>query len=119
MIPAAAPVGELEDSGAQEQPLDGVETTLEELEGYNIVRAIAVAEIAPERIVMRDTKSYCGVLVDDNNRKPLCRLWFNAASVKYLGLFDENKKEIRHPIDKPVGIYKFADQIREAAKRFR
>lgn len=39
--------------------------------------------------------------------------------MKYLGLFDEDKKETKHPIDKPVDIYKFADQIREAASRFR
>lgn len=119
VVPVVAPMAKPEDPGVQEQQLDGVETTLEELEGYNIVRAIAVAEIEPERIVMRDTKSYCGNLVDDNNRKPLCRLRFNATSVKYLGLFDEDKKETKHPIDKPVDIYKFADQIREAASRFR
>lgn len=119
VVPVVAPMAKPEDPGVQEQQLDGVETTLEELEGYNIVRAIAVAEIEPERIVMRDTKSYCGILVDDNNRKPLCRLRFNATSVKYLGLFDEDKKETKHPIDKPVDIYKFADQIREAASRFR
>ena len=66
-----------------------------------------------------DTKSYCGVLVDDNNRKPLCRLHFNAASVKYIGLFDEGKHEKRHVITKPVDIYRFAEQLREAARRFR
>lgn len=103
-------------SGGQSE---GIETTLEELEGFNIVRAIAAAEIAPERIVMRDTKSYCGILVDDNNRKPLCRLRFNAASVKYLGLFDEQRQEARHPVDRPVDIYRFMEEIREAAKRYR
>lgn len=108
-----------EEPASEDACEDGVETTLEEIEGFNIVRAIAVAEIEPERVVMRDTKSYCGILVDDNNRKPLCRLRFNAASVKYLGLFDEAKQEVRHLIEKPADIYKFAEEIREAARRLR
>lgn len=99
------------------EPLADVDTTLEELEGFNIVRAIAVAEIEPGRIAMRDTKSYFGVLIDDNNRKPLCRLHFNARSAKYIGLFDEQKVETRHVIESPVDIYRFAEEIREAARR--
>ncbi len=97
---------------------DGIDTTLEEIEGYNIIRAIAVAELGPERITLRDTKSYCGVLIDDNNRKPLCRMHFNARSTKYIGLFDENKMETRHAISSPVDIYQFSEQIREAARRY-
>lgn len=34
-----------------------IETTLEELEGYQIVKAIACSEVKPERIVHRDAKS--------------------------------------------------------------
>ena len=52
-------------------------TTLEELEGFHIVKAITRAVLEAPRITHRDTKSYCGILVDDNNRKPLCRLHFN------------------------------------------
>ena len=90
---------------------DGIETTLEELEGYQIVRAIACSEVAPSRIAHRDTKSYFGILLDDNNRRPLARLWFNTAQ-KYIGLFDEQKNETRHPIEALEEIYQFADQIR-------
>lgn len=118
-VPAAAPVVETPTQEAQEETKwdDSVETTLEEIEGFNIVRAIAAAVLAPERIAIRDTKSYCGILVDDNNRKPLCRLRFNAVSVKYVGLFDEDKRETKYEIEKPVDLYKFSDQIREAARR--
>lgn len=45
-------------------------TTEEEREGYMIVKAIAREAIGADRIIMRDAKSYCAVLVD-NNRKPL------------------------------------------------
>lgn len=90
---------------------DGVQTTLEELEGYQIVRAIACSEISPSRIYHRDTKSYFGILLDDNNRKPLCRLHLNTAQ-KYVGIFDDNKVESKHPIDSIEEIYQFAEEIR-------
>lgn len=79
-------------------------TTPEELEAFHIVRAILSKSVKPSRVVMRDTKSYCGVLLDDNNRKPICRLRFNY-SQKYLGLFDADKNEEKIPLDSPIDIF--------------
>lgn len=95
----------------------GVETTLEELEAYNIVRAIVAADVSLDRIAHRDTKSYFGVLLDDNNRKPICRLHFNRKQ-KYLGLFDAEKIETRVPIERVEDIYKHIDAIREVLKSY-
>lgn len=94
-----------------------IETTLEELEGYQIVKAIACSEVKPERIVHRDAKSYFAILLDDNNRKPIARLWFNGKKQKYLGLFDENKVETKHALDSLDSIYKHAEYIRETVRR--
>ncbi|ELF1048180.1 MAG: type I restriction endonuclease [Enterobacter asburiae] len=91
-----------------------VVTTLEELEGYHIVKAITRAVLEAPRITHRDTKSYFGVLVDDNNRKPLCRLHFNRTQ-KYIGLFDIEKNETRHPITTVDDIYSFADILKATA----
>lgn len=91
---------------------DGIVTTEEELEGYNIVRAVAAKNIPPTRVVHRDTKSYMGILLDDNNRKPICRLWFNSKQ-KYLGVFDGNKEETKIPIDSATDIYQHSDKILE------
>ncbi|WP_447860619.1 type I restriction endonuclease [Enterobacter vonholyi] len=91
-----------------------VVTTLEELEGYHIVKAITRAVLEAPRITHRDTKSYFGVLVDDNNRKPLCRLHFNRTQ-KYIGLFDIEKNETRHPITTVDDIYSFADMLKATA----
>ncbi|UOQ56962.1 type I restriction enzyme HsdR N-terminal domain-containing protein [Leucobacter allii] len=91
---------------------DGIDTTLEEIEAFQIVRAIACSEVAPSRIAQRDNKSYFGILLDDNNRRPIARLWFNT-SQKYIGLFDAEKNETREPIETLDEIYKFADRIRE------
>lgn len=65
-------------------------TTEEELEAFHIVKAILREKISAERIAARDTQSYFGVLLDDNNRKPLCRLHFNSAN-KYIELFHNGK----------------------------
>ncbi|MCF6250555.1 MAG: type I restriction enzyme HsdR N-terminal domain-containing protein [Methylococcaceae bacterium] len=87
-----------------------IETTDEEIEGYNIIKAILRQKVSAERIVPRDTQSYFGILLDDNNRKPLCRLHFNAKQ-KYIGLFNENKKEKRVPIEKIDDLFNFNDEL--------
>lgn len=81
-----------------------VVTTAEELEGYNIIKAILRQRVAVSRIVARDTQSYFGILLDDNNRKPIARLHFNAKQ-KYIGLFDADKNETRHPIESVDDIF--------------
>ncbi|GGP48467.1 hypothetical protein GCM10009347_14580 [Shewanella algicola] len=83
-------------------------TTNDEVEGFNIVKAILRQKVDATRIIARDTQSYFGVLLDDNNRKPLCRLHFNAKQ-KYLGLFDVDKNETRHPIDTIDQIFDFSE----------
>jgi len=89
---------------------DGVETTQDEIDGFLIIRAILRQVVDVRRVVMRDTKSYCGVLLDDNNRKPLVRLHFNT-SRKYLGLFSR-KREERVAIESLDEIYAYADRIK-------
>lgn len=97
-------------------PEPEIETTDGEREGYMIVKAIVRDTIKPSRIVMRDQKSYCGILVDNNNRKPLCRLHFNRA-IKYIGLFD-NEREERVIIDSLDHIYDFTDRLRATAEKY-
>ncbi|WP_313604347.1 type I restriction endonuclease [Comamonas jiangduensis] len=94
-----------------------VETTLEELEGFHIVRAIVRKVIDVKRVHYRDTQSYFGILVDDNNRRPICRLHFNR-SQKYIGLMDEHRVEKRHPINGLDDIYAFTTALRNAAKQY-
>lgn len=96
---------------------DGIETTVEELEGFHIVRAIVCSDVEPHRVVHRDAKSYFAVLLDDNNRKPVARLHFNRAQ-KYLGLFDDNKAETRMPITNLVDIYSHAEALRNTVRRY-
>lgn len=81
-----------------------VETTPDELQGFMIVRAIA-AEVAPvSRIVMRDAQSYCAILFDDNNRKPIARLHFNGRA-KFVTVFGTDKEAVRHDIERVEDIF--------------
>lgn len=96
---------------------DGIETTEIEIEGYHIVRAILSELVEPARVVMRDTKSYCGVLLDDNNRKPICRLHFNRNKL-YVGIFGDSKNEERLEISSPTDLYKFSGQLKATVSSY-
>lgn len=93
-----------------------IETTQEELDAHNIIKAILREIVAVKRITMRDAKSYCAILLDDNNRKPICRLNFNYKQ-KYLTVF-ENKNEIRVDIDVIDDIFKHADRLKAVIKEY-
>jgi hypothetical protein len=69
-----------------------VVTTAEEMDAFYIIRAILCSKVNVSRINVRDNQSYCGVLLDDNNRKPVCRLYFNGKK-KQIGFFDNDKEE--------------------------
>ena len=92
-------------------------TTEEELQAYNIVRAILTEEISLDRIFYRDTESYFGILFDDNNRKPICRLNFDTKK-KQLLLPDENKNFTRIYLDDIIDIYKYKHELLASAKRY-
>jgi len=91
-------------------------TTEEEVEGFMIIKAIAREIISVDRIVMRDAKTYCAILVDDNNRRPLVRMHFNRTQ-KQLGLFDEGADE-RVNIERLDDIYNFSDRIKLTASKY-
>ena len=102
-------------SAAASIPDDGIITTQEEIDGYNIIKAIVSEVVDPARVIMKDTKSYCSVLLDNNNRKPICRMHFNAAQL-YLGII-ANKEEERIPINAVTDIYQYAERLRAALKQ--
>jgi hypothetical protein len=88
-----------------------IETTAIELEGFYIVKSLLRDVVDLNRIGYRDTQSYFGILLDDNNRKPIARLYFNRPQ-KYIGLFDEKRKEERISIQSLDDIYQHGDKMR-------
>jgi hypothetical protein len=87
-------------------------TSAEELEGFHMVRAILREVVSSKRVVMRDAQSYCAILLDDNNRKPICRLRFNNLEKLRLGVFNEKKDEEQFPLECLDDIYTYAEQLK-------
>jgi hypothetical protein len=114
-LDASNPAKDVEAEAIVEQPDTDVVTTAEEISGFHIVQAIASKLVDPKRIVLRDAKSYCAILLDNNNRKTIARLHFNGLTSKYLGLFS-GKDEERHLIAELTEVYRFAPQLEARLK---
>lgn len=112
---AAAPSISDEEQAPTAGDEEGVITTAEEVSGFHIVQAIASRLVKPKRVVMRDAKSYCAILLDDNNRKTIARLHFNGLTTKYVGTFVD-KAEERHLIADMTDIYQLAPLIEARLK---
>lgn len=93
-------------------------TTEEELESFQIVKAILREIIPSERIAYRDTQSYFGILLDDNNRKPICRFHFNTSN-KYLETFhngkDAGEKFLLNNLDE---IYNYRNELHKTLENY-
>lgn len=93
-------------------------TTEEEIEASQIVKAILREILPASRIAFRDTQSYFGILLDDNNRKPICRLHFNSSS-KYIELFhkgkDNGEKKLLQNID---DLYNYKKELQSTVKNY-
>ena len=86
-----------------------VVTTEEELEAFMIVKTILRQKIKATRVTHRDAQSYFAILLDDNNRKTICRLYLGAK--KCIGILDDQKKEIKNEISTLDGIFKYANAL--------
>lgn len=108
--PEAQQVKEEPVSDAQKevQPESKIVTTEEELDAYRIIQAICRQKVDVSRIAYRDAQTYFSVLLDDNNRKPICRMYFNTGT-KYVATIDENKKDVKHPIESLDDLFQFTE----------
>lgn len=108
--PVTAPA--VAEAPAEAAPSNEVETSLEELEAFHSIRAILRDSVSPRRVFIRDAQSYCAVLLDDNNRKPICRLRFNNPQRLRVGLFNEQREEEQVPLASVDDIFIHADRLR-------
>jgi len=92
-------------------------TTQQELDGFNIVKAIVRKEVDLSRIYYKDTQSYFAINLDKVTQ-PICRLYFNLIKMKYISLFDENKDETKHRISSLDDIYNHSEELINIVKRY-
>lgn len=89
-------------------------TTDEEREAFYMIRAILREVVDVKRVAIRDQQSYCGILLDDNNRRPVCRLYFNGTK-KVVGVFDSaERKEERVTLGDLDDLYGLAPRLKAA-----
>lgn len=87
-----------------------VETSPEEMEGFMIVKTILRQKIPSKRVAFRDAQSYFAIMLDDNNRKTICRLYLNG-NKKFFAYLDDQKKEIKAEISSLDDIFNYADTL--------
>lgn len=98
-------------------PESKIITTEDEIQSFYIVRAI-LADVAPaEKISYRDTESYFGILFDDNNRKPICRINLDSKRMQIM-LPDEKKNFEKFYIESILDIYKYKKKLIDIVKRY-
>jgi len=110
-------VKEIESEEKPVEPVNKIETTQEELESFYIIKSVLREMVDGKRIVFRDAQSYFSVLFDDNNRKPICRLYLNG-NKKYIGIFDESKVETKLDITTPDDLFNFKEQLVTTLKTY-
>jgi len=93
-------------------------TTKEEMEAFFIVRSILRQHINADRITLRDAQSYFSVFIDNNNKKPVCRFYFNNPKNLRISFLDENKKELFSQISTHDDIFNYSEQLIDAAKKY-
>lgn len=94
-----------------------IETTKEELDAFLIIKAILRQKIEINRIFYRDAQSYFAILLDDNNRKSICRIYLGKR--KYIGIFDDNKREIKTEIQSIDNIFEYGEQLIKTAESYK
>ncbi len=95
----------------------GVKTTEEEIQAFRIVKAILAGLVPMGRIFIRDQTSYCSVILDNTNRKPIVRFFFDG-HVKRIVVFDAEKHPTRVDIETLEDIYAQSDALRTVVAHY-
>lgn len=107
---------------ASEQPQAEIEskitTTNEEMEGFYIIKSILRNAISLDRITYRDVQTYFTILIDNNNRQTVCRLYLNNPNRKMIAFLDEDKKEKCHKIASIDEIYNYSEQLLKSIEKY-
>lgn len=107
----------IQNQSVQNADENKIVTTQEELEGFYAIKSSLSGVVDLNRVVYRDTQSYFGILLDDNNRKPIARLYLNSTK-KYLSVFNSDKKEEKISISTIDDIFEYKEKIVASVKNY-
>lgn len=100
---------EIQSSNAEEE--EKTITTEEEINGFYIIKSILRTKIDSNRITFKDSQNYFSIILDNSSKKTICRLWFNGQKKKYIGLFNNDRKEVKQEINALDDIYNFSSEL--------
>ena len=76
----------------------GVETTVLELDFFHRIVTLLSDVVDPNRIDFRDSKGLFAVNLDNNIRRPICKLYLNNPEKMFIGLMNEDNSVLKIPI---------------------
>jgi hypothetical protein len=78
--------------------------------------------LIPPELLIKDTETYCNILLDKNSRQPIVRLHFNNAETKKLEIFlinvDGKKVSEKFSITDLKEIYQYTEKFRSIVKSY-
>ncbi|MEI7424303.1 MAG: type I restriction endonuclease [Prolixibacteraceae bacterium] len=92
------------------EPESKIVTSEDEIEAFMIIKSILRQKVDLKRISYKDSQSYFVILLDDNSRKTICRLYLHG-NKKFFVTLDENKKEVRAEIKSLDDIFSFTELL--------
>ncbi len=102
---------------SEEKRTSRIVTTEEELEAYFIVKTMLGDVVNIRDITYKDTESYINVLYKGNIRKWICRLRLTDTQ-KVLIVPDENKREIKYPLEDIYDLYQHKEILASIVGRY-
>lgn len=92
-------------------------TTPDELEAYFVIKNILKDLVPMADISYKDNERYMSILYKGSTRNWICRLYFSSAKMS-IAIPDENKKEVRLPIESVYDIDNYRDNLIAALNRY-
>lgn len=89
--------------------------TQEEQQAFDIVIDILKSVINPERLSISESKSYVGVILDNNSHRTICRIYISPKGM-HIGTISERKVETKVPINNLVEIRNFTNDLLHTVK---
>lgn len=111
----AASVESIENETPEEK--NKITTTAEEIEAFYIVKSLLHGVLADNKITYKDTETYFGILLNNNTRKWICRLYISGNRIK-IAMPDDNKAPIYHILSSLDDLYNKKIELEDVVKRY-
>lgn len=95
-----------------------IETTVEELEAYAMVKTILHETVDAKLVTYKDTESYFGVLYNNNTRKWICRLFLSGNRKSIIIPDDEHPNGAKYYLETIDDLFNYREPIIKSAQRF-